>query len=169
MSSPRPPRVDIWCELQCPDCRTALTDLAALRARFGPELVVELRHFPLEKHKHAHIAAQAAEEARAQGALWPYVEAVLARVEDLAAAKGPAAERLLVEIAADLGLDADELELALIDGRHIFQVDADEAEGAAIGVKGTPTYEVAGEFLDAHLDQTGIRQRIEDLLTAQGH
>lgn len=160
------PRIDVWCELQCPDCRTALGDLALLRDRFGDELVVELRHFPLEKHKHAHIAAQAAEEARAQGALWPYVEAVLARVGDLAKAKGPAAERLLVEIARSVGLDADELELALIDGRHIFQVDADEAEGAAIGVKGTPTYEVAGRLLDGSKDQTGLREKIEELLAA---
>ncbi|GAA4992056.1 DsbA family protein [Yinghuangia aomiensis] len=160
------PRIDVWCELQCPDCRTALADLALLRDRFGDELVVELRHFPLEKHKHAHIAAQAAEEARAQGALWPYVEAVLVRVEDLAKAKGAAAERLLVEIARSVGLDADELESALIDGRHIFQVDADEAEGAAIGVKGTPTYEVAGRLLDGSKDQTGLREKIEELLAA---
>ncbi|MEU8139535.1 DsbA family protein [Streptodolium elevatio] len=165
MSAPVPLRLDFWCELQCPDCRAALADVAVLRDRFGPELVVELRHFPLEKHKHAHLAAQAAEEARAQGQLWAYVEAVLVRVAELAAAKGAAAEKLLVDIARGLGLDADEMELALIDGRHILQVDADEAEGAAIGVKGTPTYEVAGKLLDGSKDQTGLREQIEAILT----
>lgn len=164
MTAPAQPRLDFWCELQCPDCRTALPDLAALRAEFGPELVVELRHFPLDRHKHAHLAGQAAEEARAQGALWPYVEAVLARVEELAAAKGAAAERLLVDVARGLGLDADEMELALIDGRHILQVDADEAEGAAIGVKGTPTYQVGGTLLDGSKDQTGLREKVAGLL-----
>ena len=57
------PVLDVWCELQCSDCRTALDDLRALRARYGDRLDVRLRHFPLEKHKHAFAAAQAAEEA----------------------------------------------------------------------------------------------------------
>ncbi|MCF2529002.1 DsbA family protein [Yinghuangia soli] len=164
MNAPVLPRLHFWCELQCPDCRTALDDLAALRAEFGPGLDIELRHFPLEKHKHAHLAAQAAEEARAQGRQWEYVAAVLARVEELAAAKGAAAERFLVGVARELGLDADEMELALIDGRHIFQVDADEAEGTAIGVTGTPTYEVAGKLLDGSKDQTGLREQVAELL-----
>lgn len=165
MSASVPQHLDFWCDLQCPDCRAALADVAALRARFGSELAVELRHFPLEKHKNAHLAGQAAEEARAQGALWPFVEAVLARTGELAAAKGAAVERFLVEVARSIGLDAGEMELALIDGRHILQVDADDIEGAAIGVKGTPTYEVGGKLLDGSRDQTGLRERIEALLT----
>ena len=73
----RPVVLDVWCELQCPDCRSALDDLRALRARYGDRLELRLRHFPLEKHKHAFAAAQAAEEAAEQGQGWPYVEAVL--------------------------------------------------------------------------------------------
>ena len=72
------PRLEFWCELQCPDCRTALDDVRALRARYGDALTIELRHFPLEKHKHAYAAAEAAEEAFAQGKGWEYAEALLA-------------------------------------------------------------------------------------------
>ncbi|UGQ10638.1 DsbA family protein [Yinghuangia sp. ASG 101] len=164
MTASVPPHLDFWCDLQCPDCRAALADVAALRGRFGPELVVELRHFPLEKHKNAHLAGQAAEEARAQGSLWPFVEAVLARTDELAAAKGAAVEGFLVEAARSVGLDADEVELALIDGRHILQVDADDIEGSAIGVKVTPTYGVGGKLLDGRRDRTGLRARVEALL-----
>lgn len=64
---PAAPVLDVWCELQCPDCHTALDDVRALRARYGDRLEVRLRHFPLEKHKYAFAAAQAAEEAVAQG------------------------------------------------------------------------------------------------------
>jgi protein-disulfide isomerase len=112
--------LDVWCELQCPDCRRSLDDLHALRARYGERLELRLRHFPLEKHKHAFAAAQAAEEALAQGKGWPYVEAVLARVAELERAGEP----LLVEVARELGLDAEEFDTALIDGRHILIVDA---------------------------------------------
>ncbi|MGX1800686.1 DsbA family protein, partial [Streptomyces albidoflavus] len=77
-SSPSSPVVlDVWCELQCPDCHTALGDLDALRERYGDRLDIRLRHFPLEKHRHAFAAAQAAEEALVQGKGWEYVRAVL--------------------------------------------------------------------------------------------
>lgn len=151
------PVLDIWYELQCPDCRTALDDVHALRARYGDRLELRLRHFPLAKHKHAFAAAQAAEEAAAQGQGWSYVEAVLDRVGELE--RG--GETLLVEIAGGLGLDADEFETALIDGKHILIVDADQAEGKAIGVTGTPTYVIDGERLDGGLRQDGLRERIE--------
>ncbi|MEU3839800.1 DsbA family protein [Streptomyces sp. NPDC028635] len=151
--------LDVWCELQCPDCRTALDDLRALRARYGERLEVRLRHFPLEKHKHAFAAAQAAEEAAVQGQGWPYVEAVLGRVEKL----DREGEPFLVEVAAELGLDAEEFDTALIDGRHILIVDADQAEGKAIGVTGTPTYVIGGERLDGGTSQEGLRERVEEI------
>ncbi|GAA1517866.1 DsbA family protein [Streptomyces albidochromogenes] len=159
-SSARPVVLDVWCELQCPDCHAALDDVRALRERYGDRLDVRLRHFPLEKHKHAYAAAQAAEEAVDQGKGWPYVEAVLARNEELAA-KG---EPLLLEVAAGLGLDAEEFDTALIDGRHLLIVDADQAEGKAIGVTGTPTYVIDGERLDGGKSQEGLRARIEAIV-----
>ncbi|MGY6021009.1 DsbA family protein [Streptomyces spinosirectus] len=169
-SSPVPsavPVLEVWCELQCPDCRRALEDLRALRARYGDRLELRLRHFPLEKHKHAFAAAQAAEEAFEQGRGWDYVEAVLERVEDL----DRAGEPFLVETAGELGLDADEFDTALIDGRHILIVDADQAEGKAIGVTGTPTYVIGGERLDGGKSQEGLRERVEEIadrLLAEG-
>ncbi|MFJ5998392.1 DsbA family protein [Streptomyces sp. NPDC092370] len=161
--------LEIWCDLQCPDCRTALDDLRALRARYGDRLELRLRHFPLEKNKHAFAAAQAAEEAWEQGRGWPYVEALLGRVEELARAGEP----FLVEVARELGLDAEEFDTALVDGRHILIVDADQAEGEAIGVTGTPTYVIGGERLDGGKSQEGLRRRIEEiadrLLAGQEH
>lgn len=162
MSNSSLPPVEYWCELQCPDCGTALDDIRALRAAYGDRLEIVLRHFPLDKHKHAFAAAQAAEEAFVQGRGWPFVEAVLARTEEL----GRRGEALLLDVAGELGLDAEEMDTALIDGRHILVVDADHAEGKAIGVTGTPTYVVAGQRLDGGRSQAGLRERIVALLEA---
>ena len=162
MSDSSLPQVEYWCELQCPDCATALEDVRALRAAYGERLEIVLRHFPLDKHKHAFAAAQAAEEAFVQGQGWPFVEAVLARTDEL----GARGEALLVEVARELGLDAEEMDTALIDGRHMLVVDADQAEGKAIGVTGTPTYVVAGTRLDGGRSQDGLRDRIVELLAA---
>lgn len=160
--SPAVPVLDYWCELQCPDCHRAQRDLEALRARYGDGLEIRLRHFPLAKHRHAYAAAQAAEEAYAQGRGDAFVAAVLARTGEL----GERGEPLLLEVAAELGLDSGEVETALLDGRHLLAVDADQAEGAAIGVTGTPTYVVAGRRLDGGQSQEGLRERIEEIVDA---
>ncbi|MER7671586.1 DsbA family protein [Kitasatospora sp. NPDC096128] len=156
------PRLEFWCDLQCPDCRTALDDVRALRARYGDALPVELRHFPLEKHKHAYASAEAAEEAFAQGLGWPFVEALLARVEELDA-RG---QEVLLAVAREVGMDAEEVDTALIDGRHMLTVDADQAEGKAIGVTGTPTYVIGGKRLDGGKSQDGLRERIVAVIEA---
>jgi len=168
-STPAAPVVlDIWCDLECPDCHQALSDVRAVRARYGDRVEIRLRHFPLEKHKHAYAAAQAAEEAAVQGQDWPYIEALLARTDEL----GKAGEPVLLDVARELGLDAEEFDTALIDGRHLLIVDADQAEGKAIGVTGTPTYVIGDERLDGGKSQEGLRERIEELidrrLAAQG-
>ena len=153
------PVLDVWCELQCPDCHRAQSDLRALRERYGDALDIQLRHFPLEKHRHSYAAAQAAEEAYVQGKGDAYVAAVLERNAELA----ERGEDVLLEVANEVGVDAGEVTLALLDGRHLLVVDADQAEGAAIGVTGTPTYVIDGERLDGGKSQDGLRQRVEEI------
>ncbi|WP_052850784.1 DsbA family protein [Streptomyces avicenniae] len=155
-SSPRPVVLDMWCDLQCPDCHRAESDVRALREQFGDALELRRRHFPLASHPHALAAAQAAEEAYAQGHGEAYWTALLARTGELGE-RGP---RLLTELAAELGMDAAEVDTALIDGRHLLAVDADHAEGQALGVTGTPTYVIGGQRLDGGRSQEGLRERI---------
>jgi predicted DsbA family dithiol-disulfide isomerase len=152
--------LDVWCDLQCPDCHRAESDLRALGERFGPRLEIRRRHFPLPGHQHALAAAQAAEEAYAQGRGDAYWTAVLARTAELGR-RGPA---VLLEVARELGLDADEVETALIDGRHMLMVDADHAEGQALGVTGTPTYLIGGQRLDGGKSQEGLRERVAGIV-----
>lgn len=156
--APRPV-LDVWFDLQCPDCHTAQEDLRLLRERYPDSLEIRLRQFPLAKHRHAYAAAQAAEEAWAQGHGEAYTRAVLERTSDLAS-RG---EAVLVEVAERLGLDAGEVETALIDGRHLLAVDADQAEGQALGVRGTPSYVIGGELLDGSRSQEGLRRRVEEI------
>lgn len=151
--------LDFWCDLQCPDCHRAQHDLQALRDRYGDALEIRLRHFPLEKHRHAYAAAQAAEEAYGQGGGHAFVTELLARTGELA----ERGEKLLPELAGELGMDAEEFGTALVDGRHLLAVDADQAEGRAIGVTGTPAYVIGGERLDGGKSQEGLRERIEEI------
>ncbi|MBA0050771.1 DsbA family protein [Streptomyces sp. AJS327] len=153
------PVLDVWTDLQCPDCHRAQDDVRALRERYADRLEIRIRHFPLERHQQAYAAAQAAEEAYAQGGGEAYVTALLGRTREL----GRRGEPLLIEVAGELGLDTAEFETALFDGRHLLVVDADQAEGRALGVTGTPTYVIGGERLDGGKSQEGLRERVAEI------
>ncbi|GAA2047203.1 DsbA family protein [Streptomyces carpaticus] len=155
--------LDVWCDLQCPDCHRAESDLRALRARFGDRLEIRRRHFPLANHQHALAAAQAAEEAYAQGRGEAYCEALLERTAELR----DRGEPVLAEVAEATGVDPEEIATALIDGRHLLAVDADQAEGQALGVRGTPSYVIAGQRLDGGQSQDGLLERIIAIVEAE--
>ncbi|MDK1473437.1 DsbA family protein [Streptomyces sp. 549] len=157
--APRPV-LDVFFDLQCPDCHAAQEDLRLLRERYPDSLEIRIRHFPLAKHRHAYAAAQAAEEAWAQGRGEEYTAALL----ELTAELGARGEAVLVEVAKRVGMDSDEVETALIDGRHLLAVDADQAEGQALGVHGTPTYLIDGQVLDGSRSQDGLREKIEQVV-----
>ena len=52
----------------------------------------------------------------------------------------------LVRLAADAGLDADEVRAVLDEGRYVGAVRADEAEAQAIGVRGVPFFVVDRKY-----------------------
>ena len=53
---------------------------------------------------------------------------------------------VLVRLAAEAGLDADEVRAVLVDGRYADDVRADEAEAAALGISGVPFFVVDRKY-----------------------
>jgi predicted DsbA family dithiol-disulfide isomerase len=52
----------------------------------------------------------------------------------------------LVRLAAEAGLDADEVRAVLDEGRHVGDVRADEAEAQALGIRGVPFFVVDRKY-----------------------
>ena len=159
---PVPPRpvLDVWCELQCPDCRSALDDLRALRARYGDRAGDPAAALPAGEAQ-ARLRRRAGRRGGAGAGPGLGVRRGRAGAGRGAGPRG--ASRCWSRWRGELGLDAEEFDTALIDGRHILVVDADQAEGKAIGVTGTPTYVIGGERLDGGKSQEGLRERIEEI------
>src|SRR5450432_3421087 len=58
-------------DYQCPDCGRLFGTLQSVQQEFGTRLRLVYRHYPLSGvHKHAQMAAEAAEAAAAQGRFW---------------------------------------------------------------------------------------------------
>jgi predicted DsbA family dithiol-disulfide isomerase len=142
--------LDWWCDLACPDCADTLDLLESLVDRFDDRVAPRLRHFPLTNHVWAVAAAQCAAEATVQGDGMNFVAAALRMIDDV---DGPAD---YVELADDLGLDADAVASALFDGRHAAAVRDEHDAGRDLGVMGTPTFVVDGLLVDGSTSLEGV-------------
>src|SRR3954452_4175329 len=125
-------------DFQCPYCLAAQSVLRRVRQRLGGRLRYAFRHLPIaEKHPMARASAEASEAAAAQGAFWPYHDA-------LYTAQSRLSDRELVVIADDLELDAERLEREVRDRRWADRVERDLVSAMRAGAQGTPTFFVNG-------------------------
>ena len=128
----------VYGDYECPYSRRAFDSVGHVRRRLGDErLLLAYRQFPLDKHPHARIAAEAAEAAALQGRFWEMHAALYAHQRDLEPED-------LRRYAEELGLDAERFEADLTAGRATARVDEDLATGRRNGVGGTPTLFVNG-------------------------
>ena len=121
-------------DYECPYCGRAAPVVQELLDRFDGRLRFVFRHLPLtDVHPNAALAAQAAEAAGAQGRFWEMHDLLFANQDALDVAS-------LRRHAARLGLDADQFEADLREGRHAGRVAQDVNTAEEAGVAGTPTF-----------------------------
>ncbi len=126
-----------WSDFQCPYCSRAAPTVEKLRKEYGNDVHFVFRNLPLPMHANAHIAAQAAMAANAQGKFW--------EMHDQLFANQAALDRASLESTAQkLGLDMSRFGKD-IDGAVVqAQIEADMAAATAAGVRGTPTLFING-------------------------
>ncbi|MCB9617030.1 MAG: thioredoxin domain-containing protein [Sandaracinus sp.] len=130
-------------DLECPFCSRALDTLHQLEQRYGADLRLVVRHFPLAFHANAQGAHEAAIEVRAQRG-----DEAFFRFHDLVFANRSAlGPDDLAGYAAQVGADPEGVRRALADRRHRAAVEADQGVGQSLGVSGTPTFFVNGRRL----------------------
>jgi protein-disulfide isomerase len=127
-------------DFQCPYCASMSATLEAILRKYGSQVRLVYRHFPLAIHKDAPRAGEAAACADEQGKFWAMHEIIFANARTLSPAN-------LVKYARDAGLDLPRFEECLSSGRGAEKVRRDRAEGDKYGVSNTPTYFVNGRFL----------------------
>jgi len=127
-------------DFQCPFCRRVNPTLAKILEEYGDKVKIVFKHLPLSIHPKAPAAHAAAEAAHRQGKFWPMHDRIFADQ----AAMSP--EKYL-EYAQELGLDMERFQRDLNDPAIRQRIESDSAEGASLGVSGTPAFFVNGRFL----------------------
>jgi protein-disulfide isomerase len=146
-----------WTDFQCPYCQRQTDGLVRARKKYGNQLRIIVRHFPLTSHRQAQLAAEAAVAAAEQGKFWPFHDLLWKHF-------GKVSRADLEAHAKAAGLDMAKFRAALDDRRYYDAVMAETAAAASLGVTATPTMFINGQpivgsrddddldrILDAHL------------------
>ena len=139
-----------WSDYQCPFCqRFFATTLSALKKHYVDTGKVRyvFRDFPLDQmHPQARKAAEAAHCAVEQGKYWEMHEVLFQNQRTLAPPQ-------LTVHARTVGVDGSKFDECLSSGRPAARVERGLADGAAVGVQGTPTFVVGktkpGDFVES--------------------
>ena len=142
-------------DFQCPFCLGAQSILKRVRGRLGDRLVFAFRHLPIpERHPLAPMAAQASESAAAQGKFWEYHD-------ELFAAQPRLSRETMLEVARELGLDAERMAAEIDSEAYGPRIERDLASAAASGATGTPTFFANGERHFGAYDASSLIEALE--------
>lgn len=146
-------------DFQCPYCSRAAEVVHKVRERFGDRVRFVFRQFPLDFHREAHLAAQAALAAHQQGKFWEYHDLLFKNQNALT-------RDALEKYGQDLKLDLASLKQALDASTYKAAVDADLKLGQEVSVNGTPTLFINGKRVSNPSDFEAVARSIEAALGA---
>jgi protein-disulfide isomerase len=145
-------------DFQCPYCRAAEGTVKEIRAKYGDRVKFVYMDFPLGFHEHAMDAARAARCAGEQDKFWEYHDALFQDQSKLGDAD-------LKSRAAKLGLDTKKFSACFDKGEPDALIKADQTQGAALGVTGTPTFYINGRELTGAQPPEKFAELIDDELS----
>lgn len=127
-------------DFQCPFCKRTRETISEVLSTYGDKVHYVFRDFPLNFHKDAMLAHQAANCASEQDKYWEYSKGLWERQHELQRDK-------LVELAKSLKLDEGKFTQCLDSGKYEDEINKDTEDGKRAGVSGTPAYFINGRFL----------------------
>lgn len=120
-------------DFECPACGQAYPVVKQVVEKYKDELRFVFRHFPLDQHPNAFLAAQAAEAAGAQGKFWEMHDLLFDNQANLS-------QDVINGLAVELKLDMDKFTKELSDGTYAQKVRDEVSDGVALGINATPTF-----------------------------
>lgn len=136
-----------YSDFQCPACRTFQPLLKRLGDEQADKVRFVYRHFPLNTHQNAEVAAQAAEAAGKQNKFWEMHDVLFNTQEKWAVSNKPT--EMFAEYARSLGLNVDQFKKDSASPEVAKKVRDNYSSGQRSGVGGTPTFFLDGKQIAA--------------------
>lgn len=136
-----------YADFQCPVCASFHPIMNQIKEKYGDQITIQFRHFPLsEIHPNAVLAARASMAAYNQGKFWEYHDVLFENQTTWSASSN--AQTFFESYAEQLSLDMNRFRTDIASSETNSLVQADRAEAQRKGYSGTPTFELDGKKLD---------------------
>jgi len=138
--------IQIFSDFQCPFCQRVRPTIEEIEKKYPGRVRLVWRDLPLDFHRQARPAAEAAREAFAQKGskgFWAMHDLLFENQQKPDGLEMPALEAY----AQTIGLDLTRFRAALADDRHAAAIDADLAAANAADIRGTPSFVINGYYV----------------------
>jgi len=135
-----PVTVVMFQDFQCPFSNRSQSTVKQLRELYPDKVKLVFKNYPLNFHKEAEIAAEAALAAGAQGKFWEMHDKIFANQKNISI-------DILKGYAQELNLDMNKFNEDLDTHRYKKTIDEDMKLATGAGVRGTPTFFINGKKL----------------------
>lgn len=119
-----------YSDFECPFCQRFHPTMKQILDKYGKDIRVVYRHFPLSFHPQATPAALASECASEQGKFW--------EMHDKLFEAGVSASGSYTDYAQSLGLNTSKFDSCMKEQKYLSRIKEDQTDGQNAGVQGTP-------------------------------
>ncbi len=145
-----------FADFQCPHCRTAAQAMDVVADRFGDDVVIYFKYFPLGSPL-SDQAAQAAAAAHQQDRFWQMHGLLFENQRQLSAQQ-------IQGFARQLGMNFERFQQDMRNAEVQRNVARDRQEGMAAGVQGTPAIFINGKQYTGAITPQAIGANVNSLL-----
>lgn len=151
-SAQAPVKIIAFIDFECPYCQKSYPFFKQLMEEHSDVVQVIFKHFPIGSiHQDALGAGLASACAHEQGKFWEYHDMLFTqKVLDV---------NSLVTYADTTGLDPEKFRNCLDSEKYLGAIQQDMEDGAAVGVRGTPTFIVNNKKVEGVLE-TQLWERV---------
>jgi protein-disulfide isomerase len=135
----------VYADFQCPACLTETEIISRAWPQISDKVKLVFRHYPLDIHQHAFLAARYAEAAGRQNKFWELHDVLYGNQASWSAVDDPTA--MFDGFAADLGLDMTQLKADINLAEVRNKILADQRGGNRAGVRATPSLYFNGRLV----------------------
>jgi protein-disulfide isomerase len=134
-------------DLQCPACKSYYPLVKEIKNTYGDDIKFQFKHFPLVQiHRHAMIAARAAEAAGNQGKFWEMHDLMYENQDTWSPSQDPTST--FEGYASQLGLKLDQFKTDMTSEAVASAINADIKAGQALKANSTPTFVINGKKVE---------------------
>lgn len=146
-------------DFECPFCGHAVETLQQVEKKYGDNVRVVFRDFPLAMHRTAKRAAEASHCADDQGKFWEMHDRLFSK-------GGPINDADIFKFATQAGVDRNKFEQCLNSGKYKDAWKVSQDEGMRVGVTSTPSFFINGRMIVGAAGYDALSRIIDEELAS---